>query len=127
MVSVQVRRPDMSEISRQTTLERYTYLEHEIRETAFRLVRENWRIGESQPIRALTVGVSHLRPEAEVTEQLSLFDLGLDDGGLHEKRQRRERLEAAVEAVRKKHGDGSITLGYQENEDIGVRRGETRR
>lgn len=127
VVSVQVRRPDMTEISRQTTLERYTYLEHEIRETAFRLVRENWRIGESQPIRALTVGVSHLRPEAEVTEQLSLFDLGLDDGGQSEKRARRERLEAAVEAVRKKHGDGSITLGYQENEDIGVRRGETRR
>lgn len=33
----------------------------------------------------------------------------------------------AVEALRKKHGDGSITLGYQENEEIGLRRGDTRR
>ena len=37
-------------------------------------------------------------------------------------RSRTEKLEAAVEAVRRKHGDGSITLGYQENRDIGVER-----
>ena len=39
-------------------------------------------------------------------------------------RSRQEKLEAAVEALRKKHGDGSITLGYQENLDIGVKRNE---
>ena len=31
-----------------------------------------------------------------------------------------------VEALRQKHGDASITLGCQENADIGVRRGKGR-
>ena len=52
------------------------------------------------------------------TEQLSLFDLM----GQGASRQKRERLEAAVEDLRKKYGDGSVTLGIQENADIGLRR-----
>ena len=51
-------------------------------------------------------------------EQLSLFDLM----GQSASRQKRERLEAAVEDLRKKYGDGSVTLGIQENADIGLRR-----
>ena len=127
VVTVQIRRPDMSVISRQTTLSHYTFLQHEIRETVLGLIREHWRVGESNPIRALTVGVSKLVPADKVSEQLSLFDLGLDGNSPREDRERQERLEAAVEAVRRKHGDGSITLGYQEDERIGVWRGETRR
>lgn len=117
VVSVQIRRPDMSEISRQTTLERPTYLQHELQQTAIRLVRDHWRVGD--PIRAMTVGVTKLVPADEAAEQLSLFDLMADSGA---DRGKRERLEAAVEALRKKHGDGSITLGYQANEDIGIGR-----
>lgn len=119
VVSVQIRRPDMSVISRQTTLGHYTFLQHEIRKAAFELVRAHWRIGESQPIRALTVGVAKLLPADQVAEQMSLFDLAPSPGG---DRSRTEKLEAAVEAVRRKHGDGSITLGYQEDRDIGVAR-----
>lgn len=52
------------------------------------------------------------------TEQLTLFDLM----GQGASRQKRERLEAAVEDLRKKYGDGSVTLGIQENADIGLRR-----
>ena len=117
VVSVQIRRPDMTDISRQTTLGRFTYLQHEIQETAIQLVLDHWRIGD--PIRALTVGVSKLAPADAVTEQLSLFDLVGDEP---RDRGKRERLEAAVETLRQKHGDGSITLGYQKNEDIGVGR-----
>jgi len=51
-------------------------------------------------------------------EQLSLFDLM----GQSASRQKRERLEAAVEDLRKKYGDGSVTLGIQENADIGLQR-----
>ena len=116
-VSVQIRRPDMSEISRQRTLERPTCLQHEIRQTALELVREHWRIGD--PIRAMTVGVSRLMPAGEVREQLSLFDFVGEEAGSREKR---ERLEAAVEALRQKHGSDSITLGFRESGDIGIER-----
>lgn len=118
VVNVQIRRPDMTEISRQTTLGRYTYLQHDIQKTAIQLVRDNWRIGE--PIRAMTVGVTRLVPSGEAVEQLSLFDLVEDNA---RDRNRQERLEAAVAALREKHGNYSITLGFQNNEDIGLRRG----
>ena len=106
VVSVQIRRPDMTDISRQTTLDHHTYLQHEIQRTAVQLVHDHWRIGD--PIRALTVGVTKLTPANEAAEQLSLFDLMGDEAA---DRDKRERLEAAVEALRRKHGDGSITLG----------------
>lgn len=123
VVTIQIRRPDMSVISRQTSLGHYTFLQREIQETAISLVQENWSIGEAHPIRALTVGVTKLVPADKVVEQMSMFDLVSED----DRRDRQERLEAAVEAVRRKHGDGSITLGYQENEAIGVKRGKGRR
>ena len=67
----------------------------------------------------MTVGVTKLAPDGDVAEQVSMFDLMGDAAA---GRDRRERLEAAVEALRVKHGDGSITLGYQQNEDIGLTR-----
>ncbi len=65
------------------------------------------------------MGSDYKKPDAEAaTEQLTLFDLM----GQGASRQKRERLEAAVEDLRKKYGDGSVTLGIQENADIGLRR-----
>ena len=119
VVSVQIRRPDMSEISRQTTLGRHTFLQHEIQKTAIQLVRDNWKMGD--PIRAMTVGVTRLVPAGEVVEQLSLFDLMGDSA---RDRNKQERLEAAVAALREKHGTDSITLGFPQDEEIGIRRKE---
>ena len=118
VVSVQIRRPDMSVISRQLKMDHYTFLQLEIQEVAFDLLRQNWRIGD--PIRALTVGVTMLAPADQIVEQVSLFDL--EDT----KRERQEKLETLVDALREKHGAGSITLGYQENREIGVERGKGR-
>ena len=123
VVTVQIRRPDMSVISRQTSLGHYTFLQREIQEEAFALIRKHWNIGEALPIRALTVGVTKLCPADQVVEQMSLFEL---EGG-RAKREKLEKLEALVDALRDKHGDASITLGYQENREIGVARGEERR
>ena len=123
VVSVQIRRPDMSVMSRQKTLPHYTFLQHEIQATAFSLLQENWRIGPAQPIRALTVGITKLVDADKAMEQLSLFDMMADNGDKID-RARQEKLEAAVEALRQKHGDRSITLGYQENLDIGIKRKE---
>ncbi len=118
VVSVQIRRPDMSVISRQTKMDHYTFLQLEIQEVAFDLLRQHWRIGD--PIRALTVGITRLAPADQVVEQVSFFDMG------NAKRERQEKLETLVDALREKHGAGSITLGYQENEEIGVERGKGR-
>jgi len=121
VVQVQIKDPDLKSISRQMTLEKRSCLQHEIQEAALTLVKRNWRIGADMPIRALTVGVTHICPAEEAGEQLSLFDLGMDgrDGA---KREKQEKLEAVVDRLRIKHGKGSITLGFAENEAIGVHR-----
>ncbi len=122
VVTVQIRRPDMTVISRQISLGHCTFLQRELQAAAFELVRQHWTVGEAHPIRALTVGVTRLSPADQVTEQITMFDLA----GADDRRQRLEKLEAAVEAVRRKHGDASITLGCQENAGIGVKRGGER-
>ena len=99
-------------------MDHYTFLQLEIQEVAFDLLRQHWRIGD--PIRALTVGITRLAPADQVVEQVSFFDMG------NAKRERQEKLETLVDALREKHGAGSITLGYQENEEIGVERGKGR-
>ena len=86
-------------------------------------MQKHWNIGPTQPIRALTVGVTKLCPADQIMEQLSLFDLGEGKA----KNEKQEKLEALVDALREKHGEGSITLGYQENKEIGVERGKGRR
>ena len=62
VISVQIKSPDLRVISRQTSLDHATYLQHEIQKIAMDLIESNWRIGESAPIRALTVGVTKLIP-----------------------------------------------------------------
>ena len=119
VVSVQLKRPTLEVIQRQTTLNHYTWLQQEIRDVAVRLIEDNWKIGE--PIRAITVGVSRLVPAEEAAEQLDLFDLmGERDSG--KKREKQDRAEAAMDALRRKMGDTAVTLGVQRNEEIGVRR-----
>ena len=117
VVSVQIRRPDMTDISRQTTLDHPTFLQHELQQAAIRLVEAHWRPGD--PIRAITVGAGKLVPAEAAAEQLTLFDFMGESAA---SRDKRERLEAAVENLRRKYGDDSVTLGCQENADIGLRR-----
>ena len=85
------------------------------------LIESNWRIVESAPIRAFTVGVTKLIPASEETEQVSLFDL-MGGDQQKKKREKQDKLEAAVYALRKKMGDDTITLGFQKNDDIGIHR-----
>lgn len=124
VIEVKIKSPELNTISRQITLDHSTYLQHEILEVAEKLVREHWRIGSSAPIRALTVGVTHIQPAEEISEQLSMFDLGIDGSAEDHRpdRERQERLEAAVDLLRQKHGKKTITLGFMENEDIGVKK-----
>ena len=120
VVLVHIKTPELKTISRQVTLDHYTCLHKEILETCMDIVRAHWRIGDKAPIRALTAGVTHLVPADQATEQLSLFSMA----GMGEKpvmdREKQERLEAAMDKIRMKHGNGSISMGFAENEAIGL-------
>lgn len=73
-MSIQIRRPNMLVISRQTKMDHYAFLQLDIQEVAFVFLRQYWPIGD--PIRALTVSVTRLAPADQVVEQVSFFDLG---------------------------------------------------
>ncbi len=122
VISVQIKSPQLTTISRQVSLNHFTWLEHEIREVAMKLIEENWHIGD--PIRAITVGVSRLVPGSEALEQLDLFDLMSAEKQEGSKaRERQDKMEAAVDALRQKMGNTAVTLGVHQNEEIGIRRG----
>ncbi|MBQ6513909.1 MAG: DNA polymerase IV [Clostridia bacterium] len=120
VVSVQIKTPELAMISRQVSLDHYTWLEHEIRDVAMKLIRENWRAG--MPIRALTVGVTKLVPAEEAAEQTDLFDMLGEKKDTGKAREKQDKMEAAVDGLRQKLGNMAVTLGVQENEDIGIRR-----
>ena len=121
VITVQIKTPQLVTISRQISLNHYTWLEHEIREVAMKLIEEHWHIGD--PIRAITVGVSKLVPGSEAAEQLDLFDLmGSGSGNGSKDRERQDKMEAAVDALRRKMGNTAVTLGVQQNDEIGIRR-----
>ena len=120
VVNVQIKTPQLQVISRQVSLDHYTWLEHEIRDVAMKLIREHWHIGV--PIRAITVGVTKLLPAEDAAEQLDLFDLLGERKETGKAREKQDRMEAAVDTLRQKLGDTAVTLGVQHNEDIGVRR-----
>ena len=121
VISVQIKTPQLVTISRQISLNHYTWLEHEIREIAIKLIDENWQIGN--PIRAITVGVSKLIPGHEAAEQLDLFDLMDTSARKSSKdRERQDKMEAAVDALRRKMGNSAVTLGVHKNDEIGVKR-----
>ena len=120
VVSVQIKTPQLQVISRQVSLDHYTWLEHEIRDVAMKLIREHWHIGV--PIRAITVGVTKLLPAEEATEQLDLFDLMGESKETGKAREKQDKMEAAVDTLRQKLGDAAVTLGVRHNEEIGITR-----
>ena len=120
VVTVQIKSPALQVISRQTSLSRPTWIRHEIQDVAMNLIDANWRIGESSPIRAITVGVSRLIDASEEAEQTDLLDL-LDESG-QSSRKRIDKVEAAVDAIRRKHGSKAVTLANQDNGEDGILR-----
>jgi len=122
-LQVTIKDPSLKTISRQAPLNIPTYLHKELIDATMTIIRANWRImpnGQCAPIRALTITGQNLVRDNEVVEQMNFFDFG---GGvmtsLHH--AKREKLENAVEKLRIKHGSNSISMGYVENEELGIR------
>lgn len=108
-IQVTVRDPAFHDRSRQKQLPSPTHLIRELTNAAMALTEELWT--PPAPIRALTVTAIHLSPEGEAYEQASLFD---PTAGQRNARQ--EKLESAMDAIRKKYGGGAIVFGAAQPE-----------
>ena len=114
-VQVTIRDPAFRDICRQKRLDAPTCVGRDIRDAAFSLIRGAWRV--EAPVRALTVTAQNLVPEGEAGEQLDLFAAGAP-----EEREKLERLERAVDGVRKKYGRSAVCLASAAGEGGGQRR-----
>ena len=112
-VHVTVRDPSFRDRSRQRQLPTPTHLIRDISSAALALVGELWK--PPSPIRALTVTAIHLTPEEETYVQTDLFSPASEAPD----RRRQERLEAAMDGIRRKYGSGSISFGGAKAEEDG--------
>ena len=108
-VKVDIKDPKFHTFSRQKQLTRPTHLTSDVKDAALELIHASWRIND--PIRLLTVTAINLTDET-ADEQLSLFDAPLAD------REKDASLDKAMDDIRRKFGDGSITFGQMIDNDL---------
>lgn len=103
-VSVTIRYADFKQFSRQKRLDSPTHLMRDIYHAATELTEFAWHAPD--PIRALTVTALSLTDSDTSFEQLDLL-------GNHTqaKKEKQEKLESALDAIRGKYGNHSIFLG----------------
>lgn len=101
-VCLAVRDPDFRDLSRQKRLDAPTCLSGEIARAAMELAEECWDMG--RPVRALTVTAIYLIPQEEAAAQQDLFA-----GEAEHRRERLEKLEGTMDAIRAKFGRGAIS------------------
>lgn len=102
-IQVTLRTPEFRDLSRQKQLSNPTHLIRDLTQSAMELVDALWC--PPAPVRALTVTAIHLAAEDEAYEQEDLFAAPAP------RREKQERLEAAMDRIRGKYGSGSITFG----------------
>lgn len=103
-LQVTIRDPAFKDICRQRPLEHPACTARELTRAACEIVNQCWSSGA--PIRALTVTAHHLIPEDEVTEQLDLFQ-----SDAPRRREKTEKLERTMDAIRAKYGRDALTSG----------------
>ena len=100
MVSMEIKYHDFQSMSHQTQLPKPTSDEQVLLDTACRLFQEAWT---GEPVRLLGIRTAKLVDAGE-PEQMSIFDLE-PQKPMDEKRQ---RLNAAMNQIRKKYGDDAV-------------------
>lgn len=103
-LQVTLRDPEFHDRSRQRQLAAPTHLIRDLTDTAMELVTQLWK--PPAPIRALTVTAIHLVQEGEAYEQVDLFTAAAAP-----KKAKQEKLEGAMEQIRRKYGNQSIVFG----------------
>ncbi len=96
-VEIAVRDCHLHTVSYRQTLEHYIRSTGDITEQAFALFEKKHPF--KHPLRSVTVGVSSLEPD-DLPCQLDMLD--------GDRRQKRERLDTAVDSLRQRFGDGCV-------------------
>ena len=109
-VSVTFRTLDFKNKSHQTTLPNATDTTDEIYKKAKNLFTESWK---GEPLRLIGVALTNLTDES--FEQLSLFED-------NEKKERKRKLDATMDAIRQKFGNDKITRASIMNSNSGIAR-----
>ncbi|MDR2089862.1 MAG: DNA polymerase IV [Clostridiales Family XIII bacterium] len=121
-VKVDIKDPYFKTISRQKQLAVATDITEEIIAAAMDLIARAW--GKDEPIRLITVTACNLRGGDEV-EQLSFFGAdGVTPDAAGTGRARGERIDRALDGIRRRYGDGAVTFGSILHNDIGIDPGE---
>ncbi len=110
-VKVDIKDPSLKVISRQQQLDNPTNLTGVISSAALSIIKRSWNFRE--PVRMLTITAINLCRENQ-SRQLSLFD---SEDMTEEKG---EKLEQAVDGIRKKFGTDAISFGSVIGNDIGL-------
>ena len=100
-VSLSIRDPSFRDLSRQQRLDPPTDLARELTQASMTLAEHCWNW--DSPVRALTVTAIYLIPADEAGAQMDLLA-----GEKEQKRERLEKLEGAMDAIRAKYGAGAI-------------------
>ena len=103
-LQVTIRDPHFKDICRQRPLEFPTCTARELTRVATEIVNQCW--SDHAPIRALTVTAHNLVGEDETTEQIGLFD-----GDAPKRRDKTEKLERTMDALRAKYGHDILLTG----------------
>ncbi len=102
-LQVTIRDPNFKDICRQRPLDAPANTARELYRAAMDIIARSWK--PNAPIRAITLTALSLIPEGEAAEQLDLFQ-----GAGPPKRERVEKLERAMDAIRSKYGRGAVTV-----------------
>lgn len=101
---VGLRDPSFHNLSRQKHLPRSTHLMRDLLDVSMELIGSIWR--PPSPIRLISVTALDLTDRLETYEQVDLFSPGRSP-----RDEKREKLEQALDAIRKKYGGKSISYG----------------
>ena len=110
-IKVDIKDTDLKTISRQKQLDTPTNLAYEISEAAVEIILSSWNL--RKPIRMLTITGINLCDE-DTEEQISLF--GADTVS----REKTENLERAMDSIRARYGQSSITFGKFKTDELGI-------
>ncbi len=117
-VKVDIKDPSFRNITRQKQLAKPTHISSEIKNAAMELISASWRFPD--PIRLITVTGINLT-DGQEGEQLSFFPIGqASDHGGPASLEKFESIEKAMDDIRNKFGNSSITFGQLINNDIGI-------
>lgn len=102
-VQITVRDPNFKDICRQKRLDAPTYISRDLVRCGMELLHSCWN--EHQPVRALTITAQNLMEEGDVGEQVDLFAAEAISC-----RDKLEKLEKAMDAIRDKYGRSAISI-----------------